>query len=131
MAATAGTAAADIDRSEWSAAHDPVARSNVYRATASGAQTLPRYVDTIELVHATKIEITIPDLSYHPGKIWIIQTGSGTAGHTVTATVGSFDGTNNILTFDAVKESWEGMIDTWGNGTLTLNTGTVGATATA
>ena len=34
----------------------------------------------------------------------IVQTDSGTAGHTVTLTAGTYDGTNNVATFNAQNE---------------------------
>jgi hypothetical protein len=127
MASTPGTVIRDIDNSIVQKMNEsPHGRGNVYRATTSGAQTLPRYVDTIELVHATKIEITIPDLSYHSGKFYVRQMGSGTAGHTVTATIGEFQASVNVLTLNAAEEAYECMIDSMGNGSLTINTGTVG-----
>ena len=134
MAATAGTVQVDWDRSEASAKgknSELAKRSNVYQATTSGAQTVDRYVDTIELVHATQIVATIPAGSYHSGLLYIKQTGSGTAGHTVTLTVGTFDGTNNIATFNAAGEAILVMLDSKGNGTMVINTGSVAMSATA
>ena len=52
MAATAGTAVANLDQSEAADkghTHEKAKRGNEYHATASGAQTDPRYVNVIEL----------------------------------------------------------------------------------
>jgi len=131
MATVAGTAAANIDNSEFRGKRldQPQKRSNVHRITVAGADVCPRYVDSIELVHATQITSVIADASYHPGLFCIKQTGSGTAGHTVTLTKGSFDGTNNTATLNAVKECLLVWFDTWGNGTIVENVGSVGLSA--
>jgi hypothetical protein len=130
MAATAGTAVANIDRSIWEKAKESP-DWETYRAIASGAQIVPQFVKHIDLVHATKIEATIPDAAFHTGLLMIEQIGSGTAAHTVTLTVGTFDGTNNIATFNAVNESIFVYIDSLGNGTMLVNTGSVAMSATS
>ena len=51
-----------------------------------------------------KIEATIP--RPRPGRILVItQIDGGTAGHTVTLTQGTFDGTNNTATLNAQYEA--------------------------
>jgi hypothetical protein len=59
----------------------------------------------VDLNHATvKIEATIPRPT--PGRILVItQIDTGTVGHTVTLTSGTFDGTNNTATLNAQYEA--------------------------
>ena len=100
-------------------------RANVQELTASGAVTAG--VNAIELNHATVvIEATIADLSNHPGLLVIKDTSAtGTAAHTVTATAGTFDGTNNVVTLNALNECIILWIDSAGNGTIVENVGSV------
>jgi len=83
-------------------------------------------VEALELSHATvAIAAVIPTLVAHQGLFTIKNTGTGTEDHTVTATVGTFDGTNNVVTLDANNEFIAFYIDSAGDGTILQNTGTV------
>ena len=84
-------------------------------------------VPAIELRRATVVvEAVIPDLADHAGLLIIKNTSaSGTAAHTVTATAGTFDGTNNVVTLNALNECIAIWVDSAGNGTILENVGTV------
>ena len=84
-------------------------------------------VPAIELNHATVVvAVVIPDLADHAGLLIIKNTSaSGTAAHTVTATAGTFDGTNNVVTLNALNECIAIWVDSAGNGTILENVGTV------
>ena len=84
-------------------------------------------VPAIELNHATVVvAAVIPDLADHAGLLIIKNTSaSGTAAHTVTATAGTFDGTNNVVTLNALNECIAIWVDSAGNGTILENVGTV------
>lgn len=99
--------------------------SNTAEYTASGA--IPTTVQNIELNHATvAVETTIADFSAHQGMVTIKDTSAtGTAAHTVTLTAGTFNGTNNIATFNALNEFVAIWVDSAGNGTVLENVGTV------
>jgi len=106
-------------------------RSNTQELTATG--TVTPGVNAIELNHASAaIAATIADLSNHPGLLVIKDTSAtGTAAHTVTATAGTFDGTNDKVTLNAGDECIAVWIDSAGNGTVIENVGSVAlATAT-
>jgi len=70
--------------------------------TASGV--LPA-VSFVQLNHQTvKIEATM--IKPTPGHLLIItQTDAGTVGHTVTLGIGTWDGTNDVATFNAAGET--------------------------
>jgi len=97
----------------------------VQELTVSGAVTAG--VNSIELNHATvAIAATIADLANHQGLLVIKDTSAtGTAAHTVTATVGTFDGTNNVVTLNTLNECIAVFVDSAGNGTIFNNTGSV------
>jgi hypothetical protein len=101
-------------------------RAKVQELTASGAVTPG--VNGIELNHATvAIAATIADLAAHPGLLVVKNTSpSGTAGHTVTAAAGTWDGTNDVITLNAPSECLVVWIDSNGNGTIVENIGAVG-----
>ena len=98
---------------------------NAEEHTASGAVTAG--VNSIELNHATvAVEATIATLVAHEGVLHIKNTSaSGTAAHTVTATVGTFDGSNNVVTLNAPAECIVLYIDSNGAGTILENVGAV------
>ena len=100
-------------------------RASVQELTVSGAVTAG--VNSIELNHASVVvAATIADLSNHPGLLVIKDTSAtGTAAHTVTATAGTFDGTNNVVTLNALNECIILWIDSAGNGTIIENVGSV------
>jgi len=109
---------------ELNAAAD-VSAGKFQELTVSGAITAG--VQNVELNHATVIVAsTIADLANHVGILQIKDTSaSGTAAHTCTATAGTFDGTNDIATFNAPDESLHCMIDSNGKGIIITNTGSV------
>lgn len=94
--------------------------------TASGAVTPG--VRSLRLNHATvAIAATIADAAAHAGFFAVTNTSaSGTAAHTLTLTSGTFNGTNNVATLNAPAESLLVFFDTAGNGTIIVNTGSVG-----
>ena len=97
---------------------------NAEEHTVSGAVTPG--VSSIELNHATTaVEVTIATLVAHEGILHIKDTGTGTEAHTVTATAGTFDGTNNVLTLNAHDDCIVLWIDSAGNGTILENVGSV------
>lgn len=93
--------------------------------TESGAITAG--VQSVELNHATvAVVTTIADAANHQGLVHFKDTSaSGTAAHTVTLTAGTFDGTNNVATFNAPDEALLIYFDSAGNGTIVENVGTV------
>lgn len=102
------------------------ASTRVEELTESGAVTAG--VQSVELNHATVvIAATIADAADHPGLFVAKDTSAtGTAAHTLTLTAGTFDGTNNIATFDLLNECLIVYFDSAGNGTVIENVGSVG-----
>ena len=94
-----------------------------YELTASGA--IPAGQGAIALNHAsTVIAATIADAKNHQGLVIFKDTSaSGTAAHTVTLTSGTFNGTNNVATFNAPNEALVVWFDASGNGTVIVNNG--------
>jgi hypothetical protein len=92
---------------------------------ASGAVTPG--VSSIELNHATVIiAATISTSLDHQGLFVVKDTSaSGTAAHTLTLTVGTFNGTNNVATLNAPDEALVVWFDSAGDGTIVENVGTV------
>lgn len=93
--------------------------------TASGAVTAG--IQSVELNHATvAVAATIADSSNHQGLFIVKDTSaSGTAGHSLTLTAGTFDGTNNVATMNAPDDALVVYFDSAGNGTILVNVGTV------
>lgn len=107
--------------SEVNNASDVSAR--VQELTASGAVTAG--VQSVELNHATvAIDATIATSVAHQG-IFIVKdtSASGTAGHNLTLTVGTFDGTNDVVTFNAPNDALIVYFDSAGNGSILANIG--------
>lgn len=99
--------------------------------TATAAVT--EGVDILTLSHASVvIAATIADLKKWSGKDIVVQnvSASGTAAHTVTLTLGTWNGTNKIITLDAPAERIVVRVDSLGNGTILENTGSVGLSGT-
>ena len=115
---TLGATAAEINR-----AADVSAR--VQELTASGAVTAG--VQSVELNHATVvIAATVASAVNHPGLFIIKDTSAtGTTAHTVTLTAGTFNGTNNVATFDARDECLVVYFDSAGRGQVIANVGSV------
>ena len=94
--------------------------------TVSGAVTSG--VPMVELDHAsTIVAATIATAVAHAGVPFTVKdtSASGTAAHTLTLTVGTFDGTNNTATLNAPDEQLVVVFDSAGAGTIILNTGSV------
>ena len=102
-------------------------QNNTQTLIASGAVLASTSV--LELNSATTsgaITATIADLTLMAGSLFIKDNSAGgTAEKTVTAAAGTFDGTNNVLTFNAPKEAIMLQIDSAGNGTIIENVGSV------
>jgi len=92
--------------------------------TVTGAVDSDKHV--IELTHASgAIAATIADMTTHgPGLVIITDTTTG-ATHTVTLTIGTFDGTNDVATFNAADETLVVQVDEDGNGIIVSNIGGV------
>lgn len=99
--------------------------SVVQELTVSGAVSAG--VQSLELNHATVvIAATVATAVNLPGLFVMKDTSaSGTAAHTVTLTVGTFNGTNTIATFNAPNEALAVYFDSAGNGTILENVGGV------
>ncbi len=99
--------------------------ARVQSLTATAAITTG--VQSVELSHASVvIAATIADLSNHPGFLMVKNTSaSGTAAHTVTASAGTWDGTNTVVTLNAPNEAILVYIDSAGDGTIIENVGGV------
>ena len=100
--------------------------ARVQELTVTGAVTAG--VQAVELNHAsTVIEATIADAANHQGLFVVKDTSAtGTAAHTLTLTAGTFDGTNNVATLNALNECLIVYFDSAGNGTIVENVGSVG-----
>jgi hypothetical protein len=79
------------------------------------------------LNHATvAVEATIATTANHPGLFFVKDiSATGTAAHTVTITTGTWDGTNKIITLNALDEAILVWFDAAGNGTIIENVGSV------
>lgn len=117
-ATTLGATAAEINN-----AADVSARTQ--ELTVSGAVTAG--VQTVELNHASVvIAATIANANAHQGLFVVKDTSAtGTAAHTLTLTAGTFNGTNNIATFNARDECLVVYFDSTGRGTIVVNVGAV------
>jgi len=91
----------------------------------AGAAVVTPGIQTVTISQATQVTATIAEAGLHAGLFTVEQTGSGTAGHTLTLTSGTFDGTNNTATLNAVNEKLVVLFDDAGNGTIIVNTGAV------
>ena len=97
----------------------------VQELLASGAVTAG--IQSVELnTSSGAIAATVATSIGHQGLFVIKQTDSGTDGHTVTLTVGTFDGSNNVATLNAQNEALLVYFDSAGDGTIIENVGTVG-----
>ena len=93
--------------------------------TISGAVTAG--IQSVELNHASVvIAATIADAVNHQGLFVVKDTSAtGTAAHTLTLTAGTFNGTNNVATFNARDECLVVYFDSTGRGTVIVNVGSV------
>ncbi len=99
--------------------------ARVQELTATAAVTAG--VQSLELNHAsTIIAATIASTLNHPGLFVVKDTSAtGTAAHTVTITTGTWNGTNKIITLNALNEALVVYFDSAGNGTILVNVGAV------
>jgi len=108
---------------ELNNAADVSARTDV--EASSGAQVVAAGIQSVEISNSTTTTMTIADAINHQGIFIVKQTSSGTNGHTLTLTSGTFDGTNNVATFNAVNEALIVYFDSAGDGTIVENVGSV------
>lgn len=110
-----------IDLTELGTTVDEVVR--VQELLATGDVTVG--VESVELNHATvPVLATIADAANHAGMFVVKDTSaSGTAAHSLTLTSGTFDGTNNVVTFNAPDDALMVYFDSAGNGTIIENVG--------
>lgn len=122
-ALTADIADLTATATEINRAADVSAR--VQELTATAAVTAG--VQSLELNHAsTIIAATIASTLNHPGLFVVKDTSAtGTAAHTVTITTGTWNGTNKIITLNALNEALVVYFDSAGNGTILVNVGAV------
>ena len=99
--------------------------ARVQELTATAAVTAG--VQSLELNHAsTIIAATIASTLNHPGLFIVKDTSAtGTAAHTVTITTGTWNGTNKIITLNALNEALVVYFDSAGNGSILVNLGAV------
>lgn len=99
--------------------------ARVQELTVSGAVTAG--VQSVELNHATVVvAATIASAVNHPGLFVVKDTSAtGTAAHTLTLTAGTFNGTNNVATFNARDETLIVYFDSAGRGQVVANVGSV------
>lgn len=104
---------------------DNYVRDFVQELTVSGAVTPG--VRSVYLNHATvAVAATIAKAKNHPGLVVVKnKSASGTAGHTLTLTSGTFDGTNNTATLNAPGECLCFYVDSDGDGVIVENIGSV------
>lgn len=96
--------------------------------TEAGAQVVNPKVNNLLLNNATAtIAATIADAKDHAGLFTVKAGLEPDVGedHTLTLTVGTFDGTNNVATFEDINDSLTVIFDIAGNGTIINNTGSV------
>ena len=91
----------------------------------AGANVVTPGISRVEISQATQVTATIANAALHAGLFTVVQTGTGTAGHTLTLTSGNFDGSNNVATLNAQGESLTVLFDDAGNGTIINNLGAV------
>ncbi len=81
----------------------------------------------MQLNHATVVvAATIASAVNHPG-LFVVKdiSATGTEAHTVTITTGTWNGTNKIITLNALNEALIVYFDSAGNGTILVNVGEV------
>lgn len=100
--------------------------ARVQTLTASGAITAG--MQSVQLNHASVvIAATIASAVNHPGLFMVKDiSATGTAAHTLTLTAGTWNGTNNVATLNALNECLVVYFDSAGNGTIIENVGAVG-----
>jgi hypothetical protein len=80
-------------------------RQKVQLVTATANGAINEYAELVQLSSTTPL-IAATIAKPRPGRFLVItQVDGGTAGHTVTLAAGTFDGTNDVATFNAAAES--------------------------
>jgi len=99
--------------------------ARVKELVASGAIAVG--IQSVELNHASvAIAATIANAANHSGLFVVKDTSAtGAVSHTLTLTAGTFNGTNNVATLDALNECLVVYFDSAGNGTILVNIGSV------
>lgn len=96
--------------------------------TDAGANAVTAGIQSVELNNTTAtIAATIATSVNHQGIFHVKATTEPDTGqdHTLTLTVGTFDGTNDIATFADVNDALIVYFDSAGNGTIVENVGSV------
>ena len=88
-------------------------------------------VRVVELNHATVVVAATLAAALEGFLIVKDTSATGVIEHTLTLTTGTFDGTNDTATLDALNECLVVYIDSAGNGTIVENVGTVALSASA
>ena len=105
--------------------------ANTLEVTTTAATAVTAGIANVEInISAGSAAITVADLSVHQGDFFIKLTGASTGGSTVTAAIGTWNGTNTIVTTNALNEALLLKIDSSGNGTVIENVGSVGLSGT-
>jgi hypothetical protein len=120
---TIGGTAVSATAAEINNAADVSGRTDT--EATSGAQVVAAGVQSLEFNNVTQITSTIADASNHQGLFIVKQIDAGTAGHTLTLTSGTFNGTNNVATLNADNEALVVYFDSNGDGTIIENVGSV------
>ena len=96
----------------------------VQTLTANGAITAG--IQSVELNNVTTaVTATIASAANHQGFFIAKQVDGGTAGHNITLTAGTWDGSNNVVTLNAQNEAICVYFDSSGDGTIIENVGSV------
>lgn len=98
-----------------------------FEVTATAGGTVPAGIKVLEMNHVSVIAAaTIADAADHAGIFIIVDTSAtGTIAHTVTLTSGTFNGSDNVATLNALGETLVVHFDDAGNGVVVANTGAV------
>ena len=98
--------------------------ANVQELTATGSVTATTRV--LELNHTSTIIVSALSVAPVSQLMFVKDTSAtGTAAHTCTITTGTWDGTNKVITLNALNEAILVYFDSAGNGTIIENVGGV------
>ena len=99
-----------------------------FAVTGAGAQVIDTNYNFIKLAGSgIDSAATIADaaLQYPDGNVKVAATANPSTAHTVTLTSGTWDGTNNVATFNASGDEIVVFFDSEGNGTVLNNNSVV------
>lgn len=100
--------------------------AGIQTLTASGAVTAGKVSLEINQSSSVVVAATIASAVNHPGLFIVKDTSTGgTTAHTLTLTVGTFNGTNNVATMNAPGEALLVYFDSAGAGVIVENIGSV------